>query len=81
MSQIAAFDRCDDVGVSLGIRTATSFLFLAGWASLSLACAKGTEISETSVVILPVLPAAGADAGPDASAAIEAEIVADPPTE
>jgi hypothetical protein len=64
----------------LVIRTATSFLFLASWC-LSLACAKGTEINPTDIVILPLLPAPTVDAGVDAGAAPEAEIVADPPVE
>jgi hypothetical protein len=46
-----------------------------------LACAKGTEINETDIVILSLQPAPSADAGADAGAATEAEIVADPPVE
>jgi hypothetical protein len=64
----------------VGIRPATSFPFLAVW-SLSLACAQGTEINETDIVILSALPAAAVDAGADAGVATEAEIVADPPVE
>jgi hypothetical protein len=63
-----------------GIRPASSILFLAGW-SLSLACAKGEEIDRADIVILSLLPAPAADAGADAGAATDPEIVADPPVE
>jgi hypothetical protein len=51
-------------------------------AASCLACAKGTEISPTEIVILPALPAQGPDGGADAAVApIEpAADTADPDT-
>jgi hypothetical protein len=56
------------VGEPRPIRTSASFVLFALWAASSLACAKGSEISTTEIVILQALPP-DADAGADAAAA------------
>ena len=56
------------MGVSSTIRTSASLVVFAVSVASCLACAKGTEISEQDVVLLPLLPEPGADAGADAGA-------------
>jgi hypothetical protein len=56
------------VGVSSPIRT-SSFLVLLALSGVScLACAKGTEISTSEIVVLQLLPPGAPDAGADGGA-------------
>jgi len=57
------------VGEPSVIRTSSALTALLLSAISCLACAKGTEISSTEVVILSALPPPGPDAGADAGPA------------
>jgi hypothetical protein len=65
--------------------SSTRVFLLCAWVVGASACAKGTEISDTQIVYLPILPdpgtpdAGAADAG--ASVAPPADLTNDPPAD
>lgn len=60
------------------IRTSTFFILL-GYALISTACAKGTEIGPNEIILLPILPQQAPDASTDAGVAPAS--VATPPAD
>jgi len=62
-----------------GIRTSTTLVSFFGLALLAAACAKGTEIDQSQIVILPVLPDEEPDASVDAGARAAASVPPEAP--